>query len=169
MARARGFLELCVVSVFVGAGLCGAGGLSAAGEEAGPGRSPVIVNEIHYHPSGDAGLREEFVELHNRTDSSVDLHGWAFTNGIDFRFDRSSGPASIAAKGFLLVARSPAAVGGIAGIPPTAIAGPYTGKLSNFTDRIVLVDQDGKVAVVARRSACNALRGCIRPWWCQPF
>ncbi len=147
MGRANGFLGLCIVrAVIGGASLCGAG--LSAGEEAGPRRSPVIVNEIHYHPGGDAGLREEFVELYNRTDASVDLHGWAFSGGINFQFDRSAGPASIAARGFLLVARNPAAVGRVARIPPTAIAGPYTGKLSNSTDRIVLSGPNGNVVEV---------------------
>ena len=97
---------------------------------------------------------------HNRTDSSVDLDGWAFTDGIRFRFDRSSGPTSIVAKGFLLVAKDPAVVGGIAGIPPTAIAGPYAGKLSNVTDRIVLVDQNRKVVDVVEYVQDGAWPAC---------
>ncbi|MEE9257073.1 MAG: CotH kinase family protein, partial [bacterium] len=113
---------------------------------------PVIINEIHYHPPGDAGLREEFVELYNRTDRAVDLHGWRFTDGITCRFDRVSGPASIPPKSFLLVARDPAGLARIAGIPAARIAGPYRGKLSNFKDRLALVDPRGKIVEVVEYS-----------------
>lgn len=105
----------------------------------------VILNEIHYHPPGPAGLREEFVELHNRSDAAIDLHGWRFTRGIRFRFDRASAEVNIPAGGFLLLARDPAALARISGIPATAIAGPYDGKLSNFGERLELVDARGEV------------------------
>ncbi len=104
---------------------------------------PVILNEIHYHPPNDADAREEFVELHNRTGSDVDIQGWEFTRGIRYRFDRSTGPASIPARGFLLLARNPALLARTTGIPVSRIAGPFSGKLSNNGDRLILVDARG--------------------------
>lgn len=142
MGRVGSILGLCMLH----SGLCGPCGVCRAAEtpETRP-IPPVIVTEIHYHPPGDAGLEEEFLELHNRTDAKVDLHGWAFTDGIDFRFDRNSGPASISPKGFLVLARNRAAVARLTGIPEARIAGPYTGRLSNFRDRLELTDASGNV------------------------
>src|SRR3989442_1560729 len=86
---------------------------------------PVILNEIHYHPSRNADLNEEFVELLNRTDREVDLHGWALRGGVRFRFDRAAGPTLVPPRGFLLVARNPASLAGLSGAPAASIAGPF--------------------------------------------
>ncbi len=56
--------------------------------------TPVIINEIHYHPTDLAGpvdnARDEFVELHNPTTSAVDLSGWKLKGASDFIFPNSS-------------------------------------------------------------------------------
>ena len=41
----------------------------------------IVINEIHYHPFSGAD-DDEFVELHNRGTTTVDLSGWRFTEGI---------------------------------------------------------------------------------------
>lgn len=57
---------------------------------AAPLVTPVIVNEIHYHPPDWAGavsnVRDEFIELHNPTTNIVDLGGWRLKGGSDFLF-----------------------------------------------------------------------------------
>lgn len=56
--------------------------------------TPVIINEIHYHPPDLAGpvdnVRDEFVELHNPTTSPVSLDGWVLKDGSDFTFPAGS-------------------------------------------------------------------------------
>ena len=60
-----------------------------------PGGSPgaidgdggVIISEIMYHPStAPSNYLQEYIELHNKGNSSVDLSGWRFTDGVDFLF-----------------------------------------------------------------------------------
>ena len=51
--------------------------------------TPVIINEIHYHPTDIAAadnVRDEFVELHNPTTSAVDFSGWKLKGASDFIF-----------------------------------------------------------------------------------
>jgi hypothetical protein len=117
----------------------------AAQEPAGQERSPslVVLNEIHYHPADDAESREEFIELHNRTDAEVDLGGWEIRGDVRHRFDRASGPARLAPRGFLVVARDPRALARAAKLDPAMIAGPYSGDLSNRAGSVVLVDPRG--------------------------
>jgi spore coat protein CotH len=112
--------------------------------QTGPPLPPVIFNEVHYHPARDADAEEEFLELHNRTGSEVDLQGWEIRGGVRFRFDRGVGPTSIPAGGYLVVARRPAGLSRVTGLPDVSIAGPYTGRLSNFRERLILVDGAGK-------------------------
>lgn len=44
----------------------------------------LVISEIHYHPA--INDREEFLELRNISDVTVDLSGATFTDGIDFEF-----------------------------------------------------------------------------------
>lgn len=52
--------------------------------------TPVIINEIAYHPIDLAGAvdnaRDEFIELHNPTTQPVDLSGWRLKGAGDFTF-----------------------------------------------------------------------------------
>jgi hypothetical protein len=56
--------------------------------------TPVIINEVHYHPVDLAGgvdnVRDEFVELHNPTTAPVDLAGWKLKGAGDFIFPPGS-------------------------------------------------------------------------------
>ncbi|HVR73777.1 MAG TPA: lamin tail domain-containing protein, partial [Planctomycetota bacterium] len=48
-----------------------------------PSDFDVVMSEIHYGPlSGLA--RDEFIEIHNRGPSPVDLGGWQFVEGVSF-------------------------------------------------------------------------------------
>ncbi len=102
--------------------------------------TPVIINEINYHPQDLLGLdnvRDEFVEFHNPTTTAVDLSGWrlkaasdfTFPNGATLRpgdyivilgFDPAVDTASLAA--------FRAATGMDASVP---VFGPFTPKLPN--------------------------------------
>ena len=56
--------------------------------------TPVIINEISYHPIDLPGAvdntRDEFVELHNPTTSAVDISGWKLKGASDFIFPNGS-------------------------------------------------------------------------------
>ena len=82
---------------------------------------------------------EEWVELFNRSPSSVDLTGWRLDAGIDFRF--TNGP-SLPAGGYLVVARDAPALR--AKWPEIAanIVGDFSGRLSGGT-RFLLRDAAG--------------------------
>ncbi len=69
----------------------------------------VVINEIHYNPSGDQGDDSyyEFLELYNTEASQVDLSGWAFTSGIDLSFAAGT---VIDGNGYLVLAQDAASV-----------------------------------------------------------
>lgn len=76
---------------------------------------PVVINEIMYHPKGDADA--EYVELYNISDGSVTLFDyvvmepWRFTDdgGIDFRFP-SDAPVTLEKGEYLLLVKDLEAV-----------------------------------------------------------
>ncbi|MBI1387080.1 MAG: hypothetical protein GC154_01355, partial [bacterium] len=62
----------------------------------------VVINEIMYHPfsNPDDG---EYIELYNAGDSEIDLSGWRFTDGIQFKIPAGT---KIAADGYVVVCRN---------------------------------------------------------------
>jgi len=89
------------------------------------------VTELMYHaPQGE---EHDYIELQNVASVPLDLTGVRFTAGVDFRF-----PSMILAPGaYVVVASDPAAFRAHYGadIP---VAGPYTGRLGNSGEEIVL-------------------------------
>jgi len=107
---------------------------------AGPNTQPwigdIVINEIMYHHA----LRDEryeYVELYNRGSSTVSLDGWAFTDGIDYTF--ASG-TQIGPEAYLVVAKDPVFLSGIYSSVAIGsnLVGPYTGGLSDHSERIRL-------------------------------
>ncbi len=96
----------------------------------------VVINEIQYNPPDESLY--EFIELFNPTQSTIDLSGYAFIEGIEFAFPEGS---SIPAQGYLLVVKNPSDThwNQFSGIK----MGPYIGKLSNHGEEIVLLSPDG--------------------------
>ena len=95
----------------------------------------IAISEIHFDPA-DATKKTEFIELVNYGNDVVDLQGWAITAGVDFVF-----PAHILGPGErVVVAQDPAEM--MVGYGVTTL-GPWTGKLSNNGERIVLRDGAG--------------------------
>jgi regulation of enolase protein 1 (concanavalin A-like superfamily) len=97
--------------------------------------SPVVINEILYHPiSGDA--RDEYVELHNPTGAGAAIGGWAFTEGISFTFPPGR---TIPAGGYLVLARDAARLLGTRpDLDPGSVLGNFDGKLSDSGERLTL-------------------------------
>lgn len=118
-------------------------------------RNDVVINEIMYHapplsldsPVGVtpattySSSAEEWLELHNRSAQAVNLTGWRLDGGIDYRFDPNT---TIAAGGFLVVAKDPVALG--TKFPGLTAAGPYNNKLSHGGELVVLRDANDNPA-----------------------
>lgn len=99
----------------------------------------VVINEVMYHPI-TADDNEQFVEIHNRSASPVDLSGWSFADGIDFDFPEG---ARIPAAGYVVVARDAARL--LANYPNLSTnntLGNFDGSLSRSGERIALAKRD---------------------------
>lgn len=101
--------------------------------------SPVVINEILYNPvSRDSG--EEFVEVYNRSDRSVDLSKWRLRGGISFTFPDGT---VIPAGGYLVVANNRShLLATHPGLSPAVTLGDYSGRLANEGDTITLDKPD---------------------------
>ena len=101
----------------------------------------VVINEIMYNPiSMDSD--DEYVELHNRSGSTVDLSGWKFTEGISYEFPSHT---TLAAGGYLVVARSAARL--MTNYPAGQLTtnntyGDFGGTLRNSGERLALGKPD---------------------------
>jgi len=100
----------------------------------------IVINEIMYHPISDED-DDEFVEVHNRSGSAVDLSGWRFGNGIDFVFPAQT---SIASGGYLVVARNQGRLLSRYSGQLTAsnTLGDYSGSLADGGERLTLQKPD---------------------------
>ncbi|MBN1675890.1 MAG: chitobiase/beta-hexosaminidase C-terminal domain-containing protein [Kiritimatiellae bacterium] len=112
---------------------------------ADPKFGPVVINEVMYHP---ADGEDEFIELHNSSESTVKLYDqsipsntWKVAGGVDYVFPAGIelAPGEIA----LVVGTSAAAFRTKYAIPPEIrIFGPYTGVLDNAGETIRLQRPD---------------------------
>ena len=104
----------------------------------------LVVSEIMYNPT-DAGGTLEFIELYNNRAVSEDLTNCAFTNGIQYVFEPGT---KIEPKGYLVVARDPAALEQAYGI--TGVEGPFSGRLDNDGERIEISNGGGGIILSLR-------------------
>jgi hypothetical protein len=120
-----------------------------------PKIGPIIINEIMYHPnSGGTELdNEEFIELHNVTDSSVPMfdpanpgNGWRLGGGASFTFSANH---TIPARGYLLLVNFNPTTNAVAVANfrakygnNGALAGPLTGRLDNTGEELALFRPD---------------------------
>lgn len=86
-------------------------------------------------------LETEFVELHNRSASPVDLTGWSIDGDTSFVFPSGT---TLPAGGYLAVAHNPAELQSLH--PGANLTGPLNGKLSNSGGRVILRDPAGNPA-----------------------
>jgi len=98
----------------------------------------VVINEIMYHPSSE-DILEEYIELHNLSAESVDMSGWAFSNGVAFVFPE----ATIVASGAYLVVAADVATFSAKYPGVTNVIGGWDGRLSNKSEEIELDDAVG--------------------------
>jgi len=97
----------------------------------------VVINEIYYKPA-DKTSPEEFVEIHNRNPTLVNLSGWRFTRGIDYTFPEGT---VLEAGGYLVLSGYPATLQSVFSV---AALGPYSGRLANDGERLVLRDRQDR-------------------------
>jgi hypothetical protein len=103
-------------------------------------RNEIVINEIMYHPRSRS-REETWLELHNRGSQTVDLTGWQFDRGIDYRFAPGT---TIPAGGYLVVAQNAAHLRTL--YPGIPIVGDFAGNLSRREDLLVLKDPFGNPA-----------------------
>ncbi len=98
-------------------------------------RGPVVINELYFNPiTGDS--EDEWLELRNLSGSPVSLAAWRISDGVSFTFPAG---ASIAANGYLVVAKNPARV--MVNNPmlsPGIVFGPWSGTLADSGEEVVL-------------------------------
>lgn len=109
------------------------------------GGYPIIVSELMYNPpmlNGVSGEEFEFIELHNTSNSSVNLFGLHLADGIEFTFPAGS---SIAANGYAVLAKNTAQFN--AKYPGIVVLGQYgpTNSLSNGGETVSLLDANNGV------------------------
>lgn len=93
------------------------------------------VTELHYHPADQGAVNDkelEFIELKNIGETTLDLSGLAFTDGISYTFPIGT---TIAPKAFVVAASNPTEFKKLYGI--STIYG-YSGSLSNGGERVEL-------------------------------
>ena len=96
----------------------------------------IVINEIMYH-HGTRDERYEYVELYNRGPNTVNLYGWALTDGITYSFVTS---VQIQPYSYLVVAQDPNFLKDVYGnlVFGSNLFGPYTGSLDDHSERIRL-------------------------------
>lgn len=132
---------------------------SPAALNTAPRVGPIVINEIMYNPpTQPKGMVDpEFIELFNLSDSPTTLstdfgvagvYPWRISGGVDFAFPLG---LSIPAGGYLLVVgfdpvNDPVSLDQFRTHydldPSVPITGPYSGKLSNFSDAVRLRKPD---------------------------
>jgi hypothetical protein len=107
------------------------------------------ITELMYHPSAPttaellAGVSDsdefEYIELLNTGDTAINLNGVQFVSGIDFTF----GDVDLAAGEYLLIVENQAAFEIRYG-SQLNVVGQWTGGLSNNSETVSMLDQDGR-------------------------
>jgi len=100
--------------------------------------STVVFNEVMYHPASDPAALE-WVELYNQMGVDMDISGWSLAGAIDFPFPERT---ILRGKSYLVVALSPAALAAASG--HTGALGPFTGRLDDRGETIVLLNNSGR-------------------------
>ncbi|MBL9127513.1 MAG: lamin tail domain-containing protein, partial [Verrucomicrobiales bacterium] len=113
-----------------------------------PAQRFLRVGEIHYHPVAAPASPVppddfEFVELHNLSpDTSLDLRGIRFVDGIAFDFTDSA-MTNLAPGARVVVVANPTAFASRYG-SGRPVAGTYSGRLDNGGERVRLLAGDGE-------------------------
>lgn len=110
----------------------------------------IIINEIMYHhqPNWETDItpfadsNEEWIELYNRSASTINITGWRLQGVGEFIFPATT---QISGYGYLVVAKDSAALKAKYPAISSKIIGDFTGGISNDGERIRLVNGTGVV------------------------
>ncbi|MFT5123183.1 MAG: hypothetical protein ACI97B_001815, partial [Verrucomicrobiales bacterium] len=101
-------------------------------------QADIVINEVMFDlPSGQS--YGEFIELYNRGTETVDLSGWAFTDGISYDVPLGT---SLASGAYLVLASDAAWMQSTYGLQ---VAGTFSGELANKGEILRLVDEAGNL------------------------
>ena len=106
----------------------------------------VVFSEIMYHPKGDA---PEFAELHNQTKTPLDMIDWTLSGGVAFQFpnfdpERADEAFLKPGERIVIGEKTSEELRSFYGIPDSIrVFGPWTGKLSDSGDSVILKDKNG--------------------------
>ncbi len=103
------------------------------------GWSEIVINELMYHPLTN-DHDEEYVELYNTGSQDVNLHRYAFSEGITFTFTE---PYTLPANGYVVVAKNAEKIKEMYGIEN--VVGNFLGRLSNSGETLIFEDHLGRV------------------------
>jgi hypothetical protein len=110
----------------------------------------VVINEIMYNPISGSD-NDEYVELHNRSASPVNVGGWRFIEGITYTIPVGT---VIPAGGYLVVAENAAhLMTNYAGLSGANTVGNFNGSLANGGERLALAIPDTIVSTNASTMA----------------
>jgi len=99
----------------------------------------IVISELMYHPISESD-DDEYLELFNRSGGPVDLGGWRFTSGIDYRIPAG---VTLASGGYLVVAKNPTSLQAThPGLTAAITLGGYQGTLSDRGERVALARPD---------------------------
>ncbi|MCK5804940.1 MAG: lamin tail domain-containing protein, partial [Lentisphaeria bacterium] len=124
--------------------------LSLGATNAEPKVGPIVISEIMYHPAdleGTNNVRDEYIELTNISDGSIDLYDstytWRIRNAVDYDFPQGTSIPS--GSRILVVGFDPldtvtlAAFRAAYGVSPSVpVFGPWSGTLNNGGEEIEL-------------------------------
>lgn len=108
----------------------------------------VQITEINYHPASE-DKRDEYIELFNAGDVTIDLSDWTLEGGITYTFPQ--GLALWPQRYLLVVADTARAAENFDGLELTYV-GEFSGALSNQSDNLILKDNVGNTVVSLRYS-----------------
>lgn len=98
-------------------------------------QGPVFFSEILYHPLSE-DPEDQFIELFNRADHSIDLGGWRLSGAAQFEFPPG---AVIPSSGFVVLGHNRQhLLSTLSDLSPNAIFGDYQGSLSGNGERLTL-------------------------------
>jgi hypothetical protein len=98
----------------------------------------IVINEIMYNPASDNQL-EEYLEIYNASNDTVDISGWCFTSGISLCF---SDGTEIQPGEYVVISPDQAQTQSTYGVATIAT---YTGALSNGGEQITLTDDSSTI------------------------
>ena len=102
----------------------------------------IVINEIMYHQVPRWGQpdfvesNEEWIELFNRSNQTVDLSGWRLDNAVSFQFQPGT---LLDPSEFVVIAKNESETK--ANHPEARVLGSFSGTLSNDNERIILRDE----------------------------